>query len=150
MSATKLKYPIMTLGPDEQDDAGCCSLRIFHLNDVYLLDNFPRIKTLIRTNRTKNSITTLAGDFVAPSLLSSLDKGYGIVDIMNHTPVDLVCFGNHEADLKMDKLRKRMDESDFAWINSNMPGFEYDHERRGEKMPPFKILGRNSIQSKTY
>lgn len=130
----------MTLGPDEQDDAGCCSLRIFHLNDVYLLDNFPRIKTLIRTNRTKNSITTLAGDFVAPSLLSSLDKGYGIVDIMNHTPVDLVCFGNHEADLKMDKLRKRMDESDFAWINSNMPGFEYDHERRGEKMPPFKIL----------
>ena len=72
-----------------------------------------------------NSICVLAGDFVAPSLLSSLDKAYGIVDVMNHTPVDYVCFGNHETDLKMDKLCKRIDESEFAWINSNMPGTEF-------------------------
>ena len=74
--------------------------------------------------RTQNSICVLAGDFVAPSLLSSLDNGYGIVDIMNHTPVDYVCFGNHETDLKMDELCKRIDESEFAWINSNMPGMK--------------------------
>ena len=75
--------------------------------------------------RTANSICVLAGDFVAPSLLSSLDNARGIVDIMNHTPVDYVCFGNHETDLKIDELRKRIDQSKFAWINSNMPGMKY-------------------------
>ena len=44
---------------------------------------------------------------------------------MNHTPVDYVCFGNHETDLKIDELRKRIDQSEFAWINSNMPGMKY-------------------------
>ena len=49
MASPKVKYPIMTLGPEDQEKG--CTLRIFHLNDVYLLDNFPRIKTLINTNR---------------------------------------------------------------------------------------------------
>ena len=72
----------------------------------------------------------LAGDFVSPSLLSSIDKGYGMIDVMNNTPVDYVCFGNHEADLKFEKLTKRIDESKFPWINSNMPDFKYEHEQR--------------------
>ena len=55
MAAPKLKYPIMTLGREDQDKG--CTLRIFHLNDVYLLDNFPRIKTLIQTNRGPNQLT---------------------------------------------------------------------------------------------
>ena len=37
-------------------------------------------------------------------------------------------------------LPKRIDESGFIWINTNMPHFKYDHERREEKMPQFKIL----------
>ena len=62
--------------PEDREEG--CTLRIFHLNDVYLLDNFPRIKTLIQTKRTKNTITTLAGDFVSPSLLSRLGQNLSL------------------------------------------------------------------------
>ena len=72
--------------PEDREEG--CTLRIFHLNDVYLLDNFPRIKTLIQTKRTKNTITTLAGDFVSPSLLSRLGQ--------NLTPGSLVVIQNAE------------------------------------------------------
>ena len=54
-----------------------CRLRIFHVNDVYLLDNFPALKACIEDMRQgcPNVLTTLAGDFLAPSLLSSIDNG---------------------------------------------------------------------------
>jgi len=136
-----LKYDIMT---EPQSMKGqSCTLRIIHLNDVYLLENFPHLKTLIETNKTENCITTLGGDFVAPSLLSSLDSAYGMIDAMNKTPIDYVCFGNHENDLPMDKLTKRIDESNFPWINTNMQDFKYEHENKETKMPPFKIIEVN-------
>ena len=47
------------------------------VTDVYTLENFPRLKTLLhdieRTNPT--TISMLTGDFLAPYLLSSIDKG---------------------------------------------------------------------------
>eukprot|EP00966_Prymnesium_polylepis_P176275 4080476-Prymnesium_polylepis.1 len=54
-----------------------CRLRIFHVNDVYLLENFPVLKACIEDMRQgcPNVLTTLAGDFLAPSLLSSIDNG---------------------------------------------------------------------------
>ena len=81
-------------------------LRIIQINDVYELDNFPRLKTLIdqhqhtlpynnsncenddegpdsTDDRPDVCITVCAGDFLSPSLLSSLDKGRGMVDILN-------------------------------------------------------------------
>ena len=50
------------------------TLRIIAVNDVYVLDNFPALNTLIKANSTPNIITVLAGDFVAPSLLSSRQR----------------------------------------------------------------------------
>ena len=48
-------------------------------------------------------LVTLAGDFVAPSMLSSLDKGAGMIDAL--IGVTHVCFGNHEDDIPIDELR---------------------------------------------
>ena len=36
---------------------------------------------LLKAHETADLITVLAGDFVAPSLLSSLDSGYGMVTL---------------------------------------------------------------------
>jgi hypothetical protein len=41
----------------------------------------------------ENTIVVLPGDFVAPSLLSSLDRGKGMIDMMNRVGVNYVCFG---------------------------------------------------------
>jgi 5'-nucleotidase len=102
-----------------------CRLRIFHVNDVYLLDNFPSLKACIdyMSKGHDNVLTTLAGDFLAPSLLSSIDQGRGIVDVMNKTPIHAVCFGNHEADVPLPSLVSRINEFEGAWVNSNMRSF---------------------------
>ena len=55
-------------------------LRIVQVTDVYTLLNFPRLKTLIAEKRSEveatggKCISMLTGDFLAPYLLSSLDK----------------------------------------------------------------------------
>lgn len=123
-------------GPNANDKSAesevcpACHLRIIAVNDVYNLDNFPRLKTLVSTESAglppENVLTTLAGDFLAPSLLSSLDAGMGMIAVMNKVPVDIVCFGNHDGnDIPYGKLVHRIDEfQGKAWLNSNMPGFK--------------------------
>ena len=72
-----------------------CILRILAINDVYLLDNFAHFATARKVESVGPNLTigTLAGDFVSPSLLSSMDKGVGIVDCMGAAGVNYVCFG---------------------------------------------------------
>ena len=73
-----------------------------------------------------NTVTVLAGDFLAPSLLSSLDRGRGMVDVLNRVGgvgVQCVCFGNHEADVPVEDLRRRIAEFRGAWLNTNLPDF---------------------------
>lgn len=69
-------------------------------------------------------LTTLSGDFLAPSLLSSIDHGRSMVALMNQLPIDAVCFGNHESDVPFHSLLKRIHEFNGKWLNSNMPKFE--------------------------
>jgi 2',3'-cyclic-nucleotide 2'-phosphodiesterase (5'-nucleotidase family) len=100
-----------------------CRLRIIAVNDVYKLENFPSLRNLIADQSVgqENVITTLAGDFLAPSLLSSIDQGRGMIGVMNALPVDMVCFGNHESDVPYESLCRRIDEFNGVWLNSNMP-----------------------------
>ena len=62
----------------------------------------------------------LTGDFLAPYLLSSFDKGQGMVKVLNATPIDYVIWGNHEHDLEHEEVMKREKEYKGVWINSNM------------------------------
>ena len=95
-------------------------------------------------------IAVCAGDFLAPSLLSSLDQGFAMVDMLQQVGCDYVCLGNHEADVGDDALQQRILQSMFmsmsmsttstststststtttssrppkplVWINSNLP-----------------------------
>lgn len=104
------------------------TLRLICVNDVYLLDHLPRLRTLVRhfseVAPADVTLTTLAGDFIAPSLLSSLDHGRGMIDCLNAIPVTHVCFGNHEQDIPAAALRERVREFAGAWLNTNIPGYE--------------------------
>ena len=57
-------------------------LRIVQITDVYTLRNFPSLKTLLKEKREEigklggKTISMLTGDFLAPYLLSSFDKGW--------------------------------------------------------------------------
>lgn len=99
-------------------------LRIVTINDVYVLDNFPRLRSLVRhhaeTDPADAFLVTLAGDFLSPSILSSLDSGRGMVDALNALGVTHVTFGNHEDDLAREELVHRISELHATWLATNV------------------------------
>lgn len=103
------------------------TLRLICVNDVYSLENLPRLCNLVRhyakSEQADLTLTTLAGDFVGPSMLSSLDKGRGMVDALNTIGVTHVCFGNHEDDIDVGELRERIAEFRGIWLSTNIPTF---------------------------
>jgi len=81
-----------------------------------------------------------------PSLLSAIDKGKAMVDIMNECGIQYVCIGNHESNVSLSSLLRRYDESKFVWINTNMPDLPM-HGRPA--MPDYiilKIPGHNCVK----
>ncbi len=104
------------------------TLRIVCVNDVYSLENLPRLRTLVEryagVDPADRLLVTLAGDFVAPSLLSGLDAGRGMIDCMNAVGVTHVCLGNHEDDIATDALHERIAEFRGTWLSTNLVGFD--------------------------
>lgn len=116
---------------DAASFADGCRLRIFHINDVYALDNLPVLRScILARSEGVNVLTTLAGDFLAPSLLSSIDHGRGMVAAMNAVPIDAVCFGNHECDIPFGSLVQRINQFEGTWLNSNMLSMKEEPELR--------------------
>src|SRR6478672_1658733 len=99
-------------------------LRIVGVNDVYSLENLPRLRTLVEHHRTTDPadvfLVTLAGDFLSPSILSSLDAGRGMVECMKMVGVTHAIFGNHEDDVPSEALRKRITELGAVWLSTNV------------------------------
>lgn len=108
----------------EQAEVAASTLRIISINDVYSLENLPRLRTLVEHHRNTDPasvfLVVLAGDFVAPSLLSSLDAGKGMVECMKMVGVTHAIFGNHEDDIPTEALRKRVEELGATWLSTNV------------------------------
>jgi 2',3'-cyclic-nucleotide 2'-phosphodiesterase (5'-nucleotidase family) len=127
----------------KKDEEKCIWLRIIQVNDVYQLDMFPQLKTLIDEHRAEGPdmiLVVLSGDFLAPSLLSSLDKGRSMVDLLNLCGFTHVSFGNHEKDVGEDALVERIQQSRFCWVNTNMRELD---ERLGVNTVPEAIVEVN-------
>ena len=108
-----------------------CTLRIVQITDVYVLDNFPSLRTLIKEKTLElrhkcggQTISMLTGDFLAPYLLSSIDMGVGMMKMLNGTPIDYLTWGNHEDDIPHKEVMKREREYTGVWINTNMKTHE--------------------------
>ena len=113
--------------------APAAALRIVHVTDVYTLDNFPHLKTLIAEKRAEFeqqhgldavTISVLTGDFLMPYLLSAIDKGRGMMKMLNRTPIDYLIWGNHEDNLSPSDIFAREREYKGTWVNTNMPTHE--------------------------
>lgn len=131
-SACKSTQPI-----GSSAESGKVEFAILQLNDVYEispLDN-GRVGGMARVahlrqellKKTPHVITVHAGDFLSPSLIGSIKDENGeriagaqMVAAMNALGVSLATFGNHEFDLPRESLQKRINESEFTWISSNV------------------------------
>lgn len=114
---------------------GKITFKIVQLNDVYEIaplnngqyGGMARVAYLRDSIQKENPNTFLvmAGDFLNPSLLSSLKhQGKGIqgkqmIEVMNAMNFDLVTFGNHEFDFSETVLQNRLNESEFEWTSAN-------------------------------
>lgn len=127
---------------------------VINVNDIYEIDaleggkvgGLARVATLYDSIKKENPNTLLvhAGDFLNPSLIGTLKnkngeryRGQQIVEVMNAVGFDLVAFGNHEFDLKLSDLQKRLNESDFQWIGTNIK------LKNGDELIPFYIKKNN-------
>lgn len=103
-------------------------LRIVSVNDVYSLEHLPRLATLVRHHATHDPadlmLVVVAGDFLAPSVLSSLDAGRGMVDCLNHLPLTHAVLGNHEDDVDPQQLRDRLRELRCKVLLTNVSGLD--------------------------
>jgi 2',3'-cyclic-nucleotide 2'-phosphodiesterase (5'-nucleotidase family) len=98
-------------------------LRILSVNDIYELEHLPRLATLLRAQALPApdvTISIIAGDFVGPSLLSSLDAGKGMVDCLNALGIEYAILGNHEDDIPTPELHARVGEFRGTWLSTNV------------------------------
>lgn len=103
-------------------------LTLVQITDVYTLDNFPSLKTMLNEVRSSQEggkvVSLLSGDFLAPYLLSSIDRGNGMMQCINETPIDYLTWGNHEADIPHKDVCRHMKNYKGTMINSNMQSHE--------------------------
>jgi 2',3'-cyclic-nucleotide 2'-phosphodiesterase (5'-nucleotidase family) len=106
-------------------------LIVLQITDVYTLENFASFKTLLQETREKAKgakiICVLTGDFLSPYLLSSIDRGSGMMRALCAVPFDYLTWGNHEADIEHRTVCRHVQkfyDNGGKWINSNM----LDHE----------------------
>jgi 2',3'-cyclic-nucleotide 2'-phosphodiesterase (5'-nucleotidase family) len=104
------------------------SLRIVSVNDVYTLENLPRLLGLVRhhaeSSPAEAMICVMAGDFLAPSILSSLDAGRAMIECMNLVGFTHAILGNHEDDIPTAALRDRLRELRATLIDTNVRGLD--------------------------
>ena len=79
-----------------------------------------RVATLVKQLDDGNMILTFGGDAFSPSIMSSIFKGKQVVDVFNHLGMDVAVVGNHEFDFGPEVAEKRIKESNFPWLASNL------------------------------
>lgn len=134
--------------------AGTVTLRFVQTNDIDRMDEkdgrggFARVKAVLdRVRQEGPAFFIHAGDTISPSLLSGLDQGRHIIDILNHMPPDVMVPGNHEFDFGAEVFRARMAEARFDVVASNI------HEPDGSQPAhtlPAKIVEQDGIRIGFY
>lgn len=123
------------------------TITILHVNDVYQFmpveggkrGGLARLLTLKKQIKEENpnTIFTLGGDTLSPSVETRTYKGAQMIDAWNAVGIDYAVFGNHEFDIKTAELLQRMKESKFTWLGANV--FDTRSNKIFADTPPFVI-----------
>lgn len=103
------------------------ALRVMLVNDVYITDTLrdgtgglARVATLRDSlARSAPTLLVLAGDVLAPSLLSKWYGGAQMVQAFDAARLDVATLGNHEFDITQQQLEARLVESHARWVDAN-------------------------------
>lgn len=103
---------------------------ILHANDTYQFTpvdggkrgGLARVMTIKKRTleENPNTIFTLGGDTLSPSVETRTYRGKQMIDAWNAIGIDYSVFGNHEFDIKKPELLERIKESEFKWLGANV------------------------------
>jgi 2',3'-cyclic-nucleotide 2'-phosphodiesterase (5'-nucleotidase family) len=107
---------------------GSTPVTFLQINDVYSTipvdgqGGLARVATLKQQMAAagKTPVLVIAGDFLSPSVASSVFKGEQMVAALNAAGLDFATLGNHEFDFGSDFLIQRMAEAKWQWVVSNV------------------------------
>ena len=125
-------------------------LRIASINDVYDITSYPYVETVIQAlKQTADDavvVATLSGDFLSPCLISSLDGGKAMLDILKVVDIDYLCFGNHEFDIQLEVLCERFKNYSGKCLNSNIANLPII-DANGQLLPQYDVIevGRHRV-----
>jgi len=118
-----------------------------HVNDVYQFTpvdggargGLARLLTIRKETASENpnTIFTLGGDTLSPSVETRTYKGAQMIDAWNAIGLDYAVFGNHEFDIKTDDILQRIKESEFQWLGANV--VYADSDKPFADLPQFVI-----------
>ena len=103
------------------------TFRFVQTNDIDRMEEkdgrggFARLAAVVARERAEGpTFFVHSGDTISPSLLSGIDKGRHVIDILNRMQVDLMTPGNHEFDFGAEIFRTRIGEANFPVVTSNV------------------------------
>ena len=151
---SSLSLSIATLHADEGLPKNYAPLTLLQLNDVYtaLPVDDGKAGGLARVATLKKRIAAegrkvemiLCGDFLSPSVASSIFRGQQMMEALNACGVDIGILGNHEFDFGPNVLRQRMKEAKWQWIVTNM--FEEKDGRPLGEAPTFLLRDYGNLK----
>ena len=113
-------------------------ITIYSINDLYILSNLSKLRQYIENQNNRDFYTTINGGFLSPSILSTINYGKSMIDILNQIPIDFACFGNHEFDIPHTQLLNRIQQFNGIWLNSNITPLD--------DTTPYTITEKNNIR----
>ncbi|NEO91759.1 MAG: bifunctional metallophosphatase/5'-nucleotidase, partial [Moorea sp. SIO3G5] len=118
-------------------------LRIISINDVYDIKNYPYVETVIQSLKETSEdavvIACLSGDFLSPCLLTSVDGGKAMLEVLKLVNIDYICLGNHEFDVSLDVLGERFKTYEGKCLNSNILDLPIV-DASGQPLPKYDIV----------
>lgn len=105
------------------------------------------LATLVKEVRANNANTLFlhGGDFLAPSVLSSFDKGSHMIDILNLIEPDAMSISEREFAFKEDNLIIRVSEADFPFVSSNSTDSLTDKPLQGIEQDLCYTFGEHKV-----
>ena len=102
-------------------------LTIVHFNDLDRMEEregrggIARLAAVIRAERASREhvLVTFAGDAISPSLMSGIDQGAHMIDLLNRLDLTAMAVGNHEYDFGPEVASQRFAEATFPILGAN-------------------------------
>ncbi len=107
--------------------AEATKVTIVHFNDLDRMGakggrgGVAKLASIISEQRMANDnvIVTFGGDTISPSLMSGLDQGAHMIDLLNQLDLTAMVLGNHEFDFGPDIAKERIAEATFPVLGAN-------------------------------